>query len=269
MSIVYEKSTSTTIADLETGLVKKQESSVEQRFKQDEPAYIKIYLQDILYLSQIPPKHSEILYELLKRSTYADMANDMSGVPGLTTTVNKSVKTLIAKKLNRKSIGSIDNALTDLVKGKILIRVMPGIYMFNPYLFGKGHWKDIKNLRLQVDYCFNRDSNFKDELQSKREFKLVEYTEENGQTKQRFALIDNTGLATLKNTTSDLIDVLLNLELTTNTEQLKALKQDHFVKEAKLKKVLQELDIKVQEPFTIDNLQSLQTLEVFNQIQEH
>lgn len=36
-----------------------------------EPSYIKLYLQDILYLSDIPNKHTQVLYELLKRSTYA------------------------------------------------------------------------------------------------------------------------------------------------------------------------------------------------------
>jgi len=111
-----------------------------------EPPYIKFYLQDILYLSDIPNKHESILYELLKRTTYAGDSNGMEVI------VNSSLKRRIAKELKFKNIGSISNALTDLVKGKILIRKDVGIYQLNPYLFGKGDWQDISRLRLEIDY---------------------------------------------------------------------------------------------------------------------
>lgn len=32
-----------------------------------EPSYIKLYLQDILYLSDIPNKHTQVLYELINK----------------------------------------------------------------------------------------------------------------------------------------------------------------------------------------------------------
>ena len=81
-----------------------------------EPSYIKLYLQDVLYLSDIPNKHTQVLYELLKRSTYAGDKNGMQVI------VNSYVKNCIKESLGLKNVGSISNAITDLVKGKILYR---------------------------------------------------------------------------------------------------------------------------------------------------
>jgi len=120
-----------------------------------EPPYIKLYLQDILYLSDIPNKHESVLYELLKRTTYAGEKNGMEVV------VNSSLKRRIAQELGFKNIGSISNAITDLVKGKVLIRKDVGIYQFNPYLFGKGDWQDIARLRLEINYDEIKGRTFK------------------------------------------------------------------------------------------------------------
>ena len=75
--------------------------------------------------------------------------------------VNSALKRRIAKELNFKNIGSISNAITDLVKGKILIRKDVGIYQFNSYLFGKGDWQDIARLRLEIDYDDIKGRTFK------------------------------------------------------------------------------------------------------------
>ena len=105
-----------------------------------EPSYIKLYLQDILYLSDMPTKHSAILYELLKRSSYAGDKDGMQVI------VNASLKRRIKETLGFKNMSSINNAITDFVKGKILYRVDVGMYNFNPFLFGKGDWQDISRL---------------------------------------------------------------------------------------------------------------------------
>lgn len=120
-----------------------------------EPSFIKLYLQDVLYLSDMPTKHSAILYELLKRSTYAGEKDGMQVI------INASLKRRIADSLGLKNIGSISNAITDFVKGKILYRADVGMYNFNPYLFGKGDWQDIAKLRLDVCYDDIKGKTFK------------------------------------------------------------------------------------------------------------
>lgn len=114
-----------------------------------EPPYIKLYLQDILYLSDLPKSHENILFELLKRATYA------GDEYGMSVTLSSGLKKIIAKTLNIKNIRSINNCLSELVKGKILFRIETGVYQFNPYLFGKGDWQDISSLRLNIDYDIN------------------------------------------------------------------------------------------------------------------
>ncbi len=120
-----------------------------------EPAFVKLYLQDVLYLSDMPTKHSAILYELLKRASYAGDKDGMQVI------VNASFKRRIQETLNFKNISSVNNAITDLVKGKILYRVDVGMYNFNSYLFGKGDWQDIARLRLDINYDDIKGKTFK------------------------------------------------------------------------------------------------------------
>lgn len=135
-----------------------------------EPSYIKLYLQDILYLSDIPNRHSAILHELLKRSSYAGEKDGMQVI------INSSLKRRIQNSLGFKNISSVHNAITELVKGKILYRADVGMYNFNPYLFGKGDWKNIEKLRTEIDYNDIKGRTFKtvcqyknDEIENKNE----------------------------------------------------------------------------------------------------
>lgn len=120
-----------------------------------EPSFVKLYLQDVLYLSDMPKHHEKVLYELLKRSTYAGEKG------GMQVSLSAGTKRLICKELGIKNIHSIDNALYDLVKGKILYRIETGVYNFNPYLFGKGDWQDIARLRLEINYDDIKGKSFK------------------------------------------------------------------------------------------------------------
>lgn len=128
-----------------------------------EPAFIKLYLQDVLYLSDMPKHHERILYELLKRATYAGDKD------GMQVCLSAGIKRIISKQLGLKNDRSINNALSDLVKGKILYRVETGVYNFNPWLFGKGDWQDISRLRLEVEY---------DDIKGKTFKAVCEYKEE-------------------------------------------------------------------------------------------
>lgn len=145
---------------IETSVINEHGEIVSKRANQTlswgtEPSFIKLYLQDVLYLSDMPTKHSAILYELLKRSTYAGDKDGMQVI------VNASLKRRIQDTLGFKNISSVNNAITDLVKGKILYRADVGMYNFNPYLFGKGDWQDISRLRLEVNYDDIRGKTFK------------------------------------------------------------------------------------------------------------
>lgn len=127
-----------------------------------EPDYVKLYLKDILYLRDMPTRHTALLHELLKRSSYANETDSME------LCINQALKKRIKDNLGYKNLSSINNAITDLVKGKVLIRIDNGLYTFNPYLFGKGKWSNIARLRLTVTYDLEGKS-FKTECELKEE----------------------------------------------------------------------------------------------------
>ena len=120
-----------------------------------EPSYIKLYLQDILYISDMPKKYDSVLFQLLKRASYAGNDN------GMQVSISAGTKRIIQKELGFKNVGSINNAITDLVKGKIMYRIETGVYQFNPWLFGKGDWQDISRLRLEINYDDIKGRTFK------------------------------------------------------------------------------------------------------------
>ena len=109
-----------------------------------EPPFIKMYLNDIVYMSDLPKSYGSILYEMFKYMTYAGEKD------GMVIFINGYVKANIVQALSLKTTQSIDNAITKLVKGNILKRISRGTYRANPYLFGKGDWQDIARLRLEI-----------------------------------------------------------------------------------------------------------------------
>ena len=65
--------------------------------------------------------------------------------------LNSSVKKRICSRLDIK-MQTLDNALTKFVKKQILFRVEKGIFLPNPYLFAKGSWNEVKELRMVINY---------------------------------------------------------------------------------------------------------------------
>jgi len=134
----------TTNIDYITGEVK--ESTIVKRYKGDEPNYIKLYLQDIAYLHGLPASAKDIMSELLQYVSYGTQE----------IILNKSVKNRIAESINI-SPKTVDNKLQELVRVGIIDRVAAGTFTLNPYLFGKGDWKTInelrnKNIHLKIIY---------------------------------------------------------------------------------------------------------------------
>lgn len=103
-----------------------------------EPNYIKLYLDTVLYLKDLPKGLNTILYALLKRMSYGNQL-----------VLNAALKRQIAKEIEL-SVSSINNAITKFVKGELLERIDTGLYRVNPHIFGKGEWKDIAKIRMEV-----------------------------------------------------------------------------------------------------------------------
>lgn len=112
----------------------------------EEPRYIKLYLEDVMYLSDMPKQYAGLTMALLKRVSYAGDED------GMCVTLIPRIKKAICKELGWQNERSLNNALSKLVEGKILYRIDRGLYRFNPYLFGRGDWQDIGRLRMEIGY---------------------------------------------------------------------------------------------------------------------
>jgi hypothetical protein len=123
----------------ETGEITK-ETKHQISFVEREPDYIKLYISDILRLTDIPKGSNDIMLAMLKRMTYN---NDIA--------LFAPVKREIANELGLKEI-TISKAIELFAKKSIILRKDRGLYIINPYFFGRGKWEDIKKVRLQIEY---------------------------------------------------------------------------------------------------------------------
>lgn len=113
--------------------VRRQKLRVER-----EPNFIKLYLADLLYIRDLPAGLSGILLALLQRMSYK---NDI--------VINSAIKREIAETTNVK-FATVNKAITQFVKGELLIRKDRGLYLFNPHLFARGDWSDIQEIRATI-----------------------------------------------------------------------------------------------------------------------
>lgn len=145
----------TTTTSVNGTVVKTETLSSKRTMKGQEPPYIKMYIADLMYLKDLPPRHGKALLALLTRCTYAESYFDENGMlqgSGMEIILNGTLKKRIASQLGLKDVRSLNNMLSDLVKAKILYLKDRGIYQPNPYLFGRGDWSAISEIRMTVSY---------------------------------------------------------------------------------------------------------------------
>lgn len=130
----------------DTGEVIIERTITEGSYRQtrDEPAFVKLYLDTVLLNKNISINRNPVLNELLKLMPYASSPVNYFAL-------NKSIKIIIAEKTNL-SLQTINNAITEFVQQKILLRIDRGLYQMNPLFFGKGDWIDIKKIRTSIDF---------------------------------------------------------------------------------------------------------------------
>jgi hypothetical protein len=135
--VVYENtSTHTNIDTGEVSIMTTHTQSIIEK----EPEYVKIYLADIMRLNNLPKSSEMLMNCLLKSMSYNNI------IPAYA-----PIKRMICHEL-KISMDTLNKGIDNLYKAGILIRIERGVYMADPNLFGKGEWKNIKNLRLIVEY---------------------------------------------------------------------------------------------------------------------
>ena len=127
-----------TTVDAQTGEVLKRETTVQ--FSK-EPGFVKLYFDCLgVYIKNdgLSASLNDMLLEVLHRASYAQ--------DGQIVHLGAYDKEQICKATH-KSMRRLEQAITTWVKNRVLIRVARGIYQVNPFIFGRGDWRDIANLR--------------------------------------------------------------------------------------------------------------------------
>jgi len=105
-----------------------------------EPEYVKMYLEDIGMLYKLSGTQNDFIRVLLRKMNYDNEVY-----------IHKAMREEIKEKMG---IGErqIRNNFEVLVNGRILMKLGNNHYLFNPNLFAKGSWMDIKTLRMTITY---------------------------------------------------------------------------------------------------------------------
>ena len=103
-----------------------------------EPAFVKMYLQNVSKNKTVSKVINPVLVEILKRTVRADEEN------GQRVYLTDNVKSYIAKDCN-VSIRRVKQEINDYVESGILFFKGQSVYQLNPRYFGKGSYEDIQN----------------------------------------------------------------------------------------------------------------------------
>jgi len=128
----------------DTGEVKEEERSRIINLP-SEPPFVKMYLEDISKLFDVPAGPRVVLYQLVRKMDY-------DGYISLTSAARKRIA-----ESCELTVGSFNNYLTDLCKVNILKNIGRGEYEVNPHLFAKGEWKDISRRRQSFQLSITYD----------------------------------------------------------------------------------------------------------------
>lgn len=165
-NVVFEQKS--VIIDHDSGQVK--ESKTDQLKKiPATPDFVMAFTRDMGYLRDLTGGASKLLFGLMQ---VVDRNNEI--------TLNKARKKRISEATGI-SLSSIDSTLNQLKKKDVILQVERGIYQLNPYLFGKGKWKNINKMRMSIEYNFST-------LEKK-----VEYETEYGEDEENPNLLDFDG----------------------------------------------------------------------------
>lgn len=122
-----------------SGEILSQEIEIVSKEKEREPSFIKIYTRDIATIIDLENNCKDILLMLLDYANYDN-----------TIIINAAVKRDIALASGYK-VDTITVALNKLTKSTVIKRLDTGKYQLNPKFFGKGNWRDIKELRIRYN----------------------------------------------------------------------------------------------------------------------
>ena len=157
--VVYSEMTRT--VNHETGVVNEEEHRKVVKLPQ-EPPYVKMYIEDLAAVLNLPIGVRGLLYALVQRIDYDGII-----------TLGSTSKKKIAERL-KITVGTFDNYLTKLVKAGVLKRIGRGEFEVNPHLFARGDWAEVRRRRDNFGKTFRMTITYSPGGKRKIEGKAVE-----------------------------------------------------------------------------------------------
>jgi hypothetical protein len=136
----------TNAVNYETGeIVSNIEEKIYVQESNGEPEFIKLYLDTVAAAFKASVSYSPVLMELLTYMKYANTKTPQ------VIKLHSSDRKEICEKLGI-SYGRLNQILIGLVKHGIFKKLDRACFQVNPFLFGKGEWKDVKQIRAIFTY---------------------------------------------------------------------------------------------------------------------
>lgn len=130
------------------------ESGYEKMNVEVEPAFAKMYFGDVGRMFGLSPLTRDIMISLVTKMGYGNGEVYVSS--GLKREICNRL--CVFSQNGEVSLPTFNNCLYKLIAKGLLIKKDRGVYLVNPYVFGRGEWKDIKEIRSTVVYGENKTS---------------------------------------------------------------------------------------------------------------
>lgn len=125
--------------DFETGEIQQSESVTTYRIPQ-EPPFVKVYLNDICALNNVPESEQRILTYMLQKMDYEGIA-----------TFTPRYRKKICEDLNIMP-KTLNNVISELGSKGLIHILGRGEYELNPNYFGRGSWEEIFRKRATGEF---------------------------------------------------------------------------------------------------------------------
>ena len=139
------------------------EQTSTERFRSDEPQYVKLYIDTWCLVKDIKGVNTHLLFLMLPHMSYADTVDGDGDAAnaGQVINLNSYLRQSIGKRLGwaEKSVTRrFSNELKKLCDANVLRKICNNAYQVNPGLIGHGSWKDIRNLRYVTFDLWKRET---------------------------------------------------------------------------------------------------------------
>lgn len=142
--IVQQFEKTETIIDKETGEIKQESTTTFSKLNvEQEPSFVKLYIEDLSRVIGLSKTSNDAVLCLLRRMDYDNIIS-----------LNAYVRKLICDDMGIKP-NTLSHILEKLTKSNVLKKIGSNTFEMNPFLYGKGKWEKIRELRMTFTYNEN------------------------------------------------------------------------------------------------------------------